>query len=164
MPWSVGVLAYAPFAGGAASGRGNARGPVCQAESPGLSHAPVAHDVFTCLQARQIATDAEIHKNLAYVAARRQQVRAERRQQSRRQTEQWQMSTTRSCQHQLTISVLREVLPGVGGLSSAMVVVQAGRAQPALCIQQWRRQRLQPGETAPAFCAKSDAKRRVDKR
>ena len=61
--------------------------------------------------------------------------------QSRRQTEQWQMLDETIASASINeIRVLpQKHSPGVGGLRSAMVVVERqSRAQPALCIQQWR--------------------------
>ena len=86
--------------------------------------------------------------------------------QSRRQTEQWQMLDETIASASINeIRVLpQKHSPGVGGLSSAMAVVERqSRAQPALCIQQCDAvQPLQPGETAPVFFAReSDAQTRA---
>ena len=85
--------------------------------------------------------------------------------QSRRQTEQWQMLDDTIASASISeIRVLpQKHSPGVGGLSSAMVVVERqSRAQRACRIQQCGAvQPLQRGETAPVFFARdSDAQTR----
>jgi len=90
--------------------------------------------------------------------------------QSRRQTEQWQMLDDTIASASISeIRVLpQKHSPGVGGLSSAMVVVERqSRAQRACRIQQCGAvQPLQRGETAPVFFARdSDAQTQaLDKR
>ena len=79
--------------------------------------------------------------------------------QSRRQTEQWQMLDETIASASINeIRVLpQKHSPGVGGLSSAMAVVERqSRAQPALCIQQCALcSRCSPVRTAPViFCAR----------
>ena len=87
--------------------------------------------------------------------------------QSRRQTEQWHMLDDTIASASINdIRVLpQKHSPGVGGLSSAMVVV-ASRAQQTCRIQQCGAvqplQPLLPGETAPVFFARdSDAQKRA---
>ena len=86
--------------------------------------------------------------------------------QSRRQTEQWQMLDDTIASASINeIRVLpQKHSPGVGGLSSAMVVVKRqSRAQRACRIQQCGAvqplSQPQPGETAPVFFARSDAQK-----
>ena len=87
--------------------------------------------------------------------------------QSRRQTEQWQMLDETIASASINeIRVLpQKHSPGVGGLRSAMVVVERqSRAQRACRIQQCGAvqplSQPQPGETAPVFFARnSDAQK-----
>ena len=93
--------------------------------------------------------------------------------QSRRQTEQWQMLDDTIASASINeIRVLpQKHSPGVGGLRSAMVVVERqSRALQACRIQQCRAvqplSQPQPGETAPVFLRATAMRKsgRVDKR
>ena len=90
--------------------------------------------------------------------------------QSRRHTEQWQMLDDTIASASINeIRVLpQKHSPGVGGLSSAMAVVERqSRAQPALCIQQCAVQPLQPGENCSGYFLRAIAMRKrgcVDKK